>query len=976
MLELWGFLVIFVICPILGGLPLIAWITFALAKKQLARLGIVNMSVAAAFSHGGTPVGMLALLSEAFKGIVAVLLARAFFPGAAAWEIVALITLSVGRFWFSKSAATMNVIWGFAAHDPLATAFLLLLATVSFTIIRSREFAKFGILVIFPIIVAILHIDDTSRIFAAIALALILAWIDQQHPDGGEIFSLDTEGNSPVAASYFRNYQELLENYSGDTVPQMFSLLSLDDDLEIGFVGDKAAKLSEIKRWGYPVPKGWVLLPYDDPQRLIDFLQPSELSPLVVRSCPIGEDSEIASAAGLYASSLNITTKQALQNAITRTQASHTTPSAIQYRSDTYGGELRNLKTIGMAVLVQQQVNSVYSGVAFSRDPITQEVDAVVVEAVVGNPTQVVSGRVTPEQYRAFVVETENTSFVHLEGKGKIPAPIIKQVAYLARHLEEHYYGVPQDIEWSYDGQTLWVLQARPITTLLPIWTRKIAAQVFPGVLYPLNWSINRPLVSAVWGGIFALAMGERSVGLDFNEAITLHFSRTYLNATLLGQIFRRIGLPLETLEFLTTNSKIDIPVVDTVLGNLPGFFRLVGRELSLKQDFRRERRRRFIVGLSQLAQESVDDLDPSDLLVRIDYTLELLRRATYYSILAPLSAKFRQKIFKVKDANINNRLAPEIMAMAALQELAAEAKKILPVFDPDNLFEDLNVSEEGQKILSELAQITRRYGYLSESNDIAIPTWREKPEVVREMFIQLMLGSEAPNPKYIPRRSWVQNRVDLTGLVAETYLQLQAELRYCFLALEQRWLDSGILQQAGDIFFLEFPEIQQLITAPDEITISRLQVILLQRRSLLTRDRTSHAAPLLVYGDAPPIIMALMPALAPDRIMQGITASPGLVEGRIKVLRNLQELPEIDPDTILVVPYTDSSWTDLLINAKGVIAEAGGRLSQSCILAREYKIPMIVDVRNATWVLQDGQRVRLDASRGIVEISNDLRPD
>jgi pyruvate,water dikinase len=629
-----------------------------------------------------------------------------------------------------------------------------------------------------------------------------------------------------------------------------------------------------------------------------------------------------------------------------------------------------------MAVLVQQQVNHVYSGVAFSRDPITQEVDAVVIEAVVGSPTQVVSGRVTPEQYRAFVVQTDNTSFVHLEGQGKIPAPIIKQVAYLARHLEEHYYGIPQDIEWSYDGQTLWVLQARPITTLLPIWTRKVAAQVIPGVLHPLTWSLNRQSTSAVWGGIMAVLMGERSLGLDFNEAITLHFSRTYLNATLLGQIFRRIGLPLESLEFLTTNNKINVPTFDTVVSNFPGFLRLIGRELSLKQDFRHERRRRFIVGLSQLAQENVEDLDPSQLLVRIEYTLDLFSRATYYSILAPLSAAFRQKIFKVKDSEINNRMAPEILAMTALQELATEAKRILPVFDPDNLFEDLNVSEEGQRILAELTQITRRYGYLSESNDITTPTWQEKPDTAREIFVQLMLGSEPSPTKRRPRRNWVQNRVDLNGMVTETYLQLQAELRWCFLALEKQWLDAGILQQTGDIFFLELSEIQTLITAPDNITISRLQVIVLQRRSLLARDRNLTTAPLLVYGDVPIIIPALMPALKPDQIMQGTSASPGQAEGRIKVLRNLQELPEIDSDTILVVPYTDTAWIDLLIHAQGVIVETGGRLSQSCILAREYKIPVIVDVRNATWVLQDGQRVKLDASRGIVEISNDLRPE
>ena len=145
-----------------------------------------------------------------------------------------------------------------------------------------------------------------------------------------------------------------------------------------------------------------------------------------------------------------------------------------------------------MAVLIQQQIQGVYSGVAFSRDPITQENDAVVIEATAGSAAQVVSGRYTPEQYRAFVVKTENLSSVHLEGEGQIPAVLIKQVAYLTRQIEQYYHGIPQDIEWSYDGQTLWILQVRPITTLLPIWTRKIAAEVIPGIIHPLTRSNNR----------------------------------------------------------------------------------------------------------------------------------------------------------------------------------------------------------------------------------------------------------------------------------------------------------------------------------------------------------------------------------------------------------------------------------------------------------------------------------------------------
>lgn len=78
--PIWGSLVIFIVCPLLGGLPLIDWITYAITGRQLTKLGTGNVSVSAAFYHGGKLVGILAVISEAAKGIIAVLLARAFFP--------------------------------------------------------------------------------------------------------------------------------------------------------------------------------------------------------------------------------------------------------------------------------------------------------------------------------------------------------------------------------------------------------------------------------------------------------------------------------------------------------------------------------------------------------------------------------------------------------------------------------------------------------------------------------------------------------------------------------------------------------------------------------------------------------------------------------------------------------------------------------------------------------------------------------
>ncbi|MBW4611691.1 MAG: glycerol-3-phosphate acyltransferase [Desmonostoc vinosum HA7617-LM4] len=963
MIELWGILVIVIFCPLLGGLPLIAWITRALKQTQLSKIGTGNISVSAAFYHGGTLVGVLAVLSEAFKGIAAVLIARAFFGEESPWELIALIALVIGRYWLGRGAGTTNVVWGFLIHDPLVAGFVFFFAAISFTLLRSRQVVKFGVLALFPLLVTFLHIGDIPRMIAAIVLAGLLCWIYTRIPDDMNLPAQEAQTDS----------QAMMEVLRGDR-----PILSLDDELDAAVVGEKAATLSQIKRWGYSVPKGWVLSPVDPPELLIEILQPSELSPLVVRSSAIGEDSEQASAAGQYETVLNVTSQQGLQTAIAQVQASYNHPSAVQYRRD------RGSNDAAMAVLIQQQVQGVFSGVAFSRDPITQQGDAVVIEALPGSASQVVSGKVTPEQYRAFVVETENFSSVQLEGEGRVPQALIKQVAYLARRLEKRYHGIPQDIEWSYDGQTLWVLQARPITTLLPIWTRKIAAEVIPGVIHPLTWSINRPLTCGVWGEIFTIVLGDRTLGLDFTETATLHYSKAYFNASLLGEIFLRMGLPPESLEFLTRGAKMSKPSLKSTWENLPGLTKLLRRELRLEKDFKQDYQKRFIPGLSQLAEEVVDYLELAKLLVRIDTILELLRRATYYSIFAPLSAALRQAIFRVKDGQIDHSVAPEVGALRSLSALAADAKQLLPEINPESVFEQLKQTPEGEKIVYEFDELLQDYGYLSEvGTDISVPTWRENPQPIKQMFVMMMQGNELQTGSKDlinqiiadkRQRGPVQKRVDLKGRVTEVYSRLLAELRWSFVALEKTWLKSGLLKQSGDIFFLEFDEVRRLVAGSDARLIASLSEAIEFRRSQFAQDSQIPQVPLLVYGNTPPHPLAPS-AIYSDQILQGIGASHGQAEGRIKVLRNLQVIPEIDRDTILVVPYTDSGWAPFLVKAGGLIAEAGGRLSHGAIVAREYGIPAVMDVHGATWLLQDGQRVRIDGTRGIVELSNDLRP-
>jgi pyruvate,water dikinase len=983
--QLWGSLLIFLVCPLLGGLPLIDWISYAITGRRLARLGTGNISVSAAFYHGGKLVGILAVLSEAAKGVAAVWLARLFFPSQSVWELLALIALVMGRYWMGKGAGTTNVFWGIVAHDWQAAALIVLIGGTSFTIFRERKLGRLAGLFLLALVLVLRHPYETEYIGAAIALAGLLAWIYQKIPDDLDLPVQSAKTESQTMFRFFR----------GDR-----SLLSLDNRLDAQKVGQKAANLAYLKRLGYPVPDGWVLPAGDDPQPLIQFLEPSVEHPLVVRSSAIGEDSETASAAGQYITILNVTSREALQAAILDCQASYSLPSAVKYRQD------RNQAEAAIAVLIQKQIRGVFSGVAFSRDPVNPLNTAVVIEALPGDAARVVSGKVTPERYcvegrgfqggdagsphspsrrqedGAFKVANQVRHTAPPEG-GDVPPSLIESVAILAREIENLYHGIPQDLEWTYDGQQLWVLQARSITNLQPIWTRKIAAEVIPGVIRPLTWSINRPLTCGVWGDIFTLVLGKRASGLDFNETATLNYQHAYFNATLLGEIFRRMGLPPESLEFLTRGAKFSKPPLQSTLRNSPGLLRLLKREWNLEQDFEKDSHRYFAPTLNWLEALPVLELSPLELLERVDTLLSVLKQATYYSILAPLSLALRQAILQVSPEQLDNSQTPEIESSRSLAQLAAYTRNILPIdqlsdYSCPSLFAHLAEIPDGQNTLEQFEQWLERYGYLSEvATDIAVPRWKEDPRPMRALFTRFLfhppqqkdISAQAAKSDRSVKVQLVQKRLNLKGKATEVYSQLLAHLRWTFVALEKIWLEDGTLLANGEIFFLELSEIRRLVKANDAELRTQLPQLIQQRRIQYKQNKELANVPYVVYGSQKTFSLPSTSSLLFKQRLQGIAASPGQAEGRVKVIKTLQQIGEIDQQTILVVPYTDSGWTAILARAGGIIAEVGGSLSHGAIVAREYGIPAVMDIHYATQLLRDGQRVRIDGQTGIVEI-------
>ncbi|OAB58559.1 pyruvate phosphate dikinase PEP/pyruvate-binding protein [Phormidium willei BDU 130791] len=967
---------------LLGGLPLLAAIVRWVSDEDLSHQGTGNLGVSAAFYHGGTVAGILAVLSEASKGILVVLLARWMLPQLPSFELVALMALVLGRYSFKQGAGTTNTVWGIVAHDWRIALFVALISGASFTLIRERQAGQTLSLALLPAITWMLYPQSPGRLLAALGLSCALSIIYQTMSDD---LDLPVRGGQPET-------RKLFQFFRADRV-----LLSLDRPLTPERVGGKAATLSRLRLWGYPVPPGWVFLPGDDSQLFAEALDPQPEQPLIARSSALGEDSQQATAAGQYESVPNLTSRPALEEALDRCLASYDNPAALQYRQERQADHHSEEESWGaMAVLVQEQVVGVFSGVAFSRDPVSRCGDRVAIECLPGEAAQVVSGQVTPERYRVEVSSDfgeldwrspatgQDERLVVSGDKGDVPTPLLRRVAVLARELEQRLQNVPQDIEWSYDGETLWVLQARPITTLLPIWTRQIAAEVIPGFIRPLTWSINRPLTCGVWGEIFTLVLGDRAEGLDFSQTATLHYSSAYFNASLLGEIFLRMGLPPESLAFLTEGASMSRPSWRATLSNVPGLLRLLRRQWRLESDFQQDYRHTLQPLLEALETDPACRFSgdrrlplqsPEALIKRIQRILEGLELVTYYNILAPLGFAAKKALFKADEGSLDNGAMPEVAALTALENIAESARHLLPedCLDGAELFTHLAERNDGQQILQQLEEFLEQFGYLSEvGTDIAVATWREDPRPVRALFAQLVqnndseLSRRSKTPK--SEAGVVQRALNLKGQVAEIYSRLLAQLRWSFLTLEQLLIESGQLQHQGDIFFLVIHEVRGLVARDNPSLAELVPELVAQRQAKWERDRQRPEIPYVSYGTPPMTLLTPSNQQARSQLC-GIGASAGQAEGQVKVVRQLADALQLQPQTILVVPYTDSGWMPLLARASGLISQVGGRLSHGAIVAREYGIPAVMNVPNVTNLLKDGQRVRLDGETGTIDI-------
>jgi pyruvate,water dikinase len=230
----------------------------------------------------------------------------------------------------------------------------------------------------------------------------------------------------------------------------------------------------------------------------------------------------------------------------------------------------------------------------------------------------------------------------------------------------------------------------------------------------------------------------------------------------------------------------------------------------------------------------------------------------------------------------------------------------------------------------------------------------------------------------------WCARRVRALAGLRETpkftIIRLLGFAREALLESGRELAAQGVIDAPADIFFLRLAELRRLAEQPSGQISAGLAAetrsLIAERQRLDEREARRRQVPRVLLSDGRAFYAGLGQAASAgagsseDRLT-GSPVSPGTAEGRVNVVMN-PAAARMEPGDVLVCRGTDPSWTPLFLPASALVMEVGGLMTHGSVVAREYGIPAVVGVHNATTRLHSGQRVRVDGSNGVVTILDD----
>jgi pyruvate,water dikinase len=768
--------------------------------------------------------------------------------------------------------------------------------------------------------------------------------------------------------------------------------------------GSDAKGLEAARRFclGWDIPAA-VRRPVLDAYRRLD-------GPVAVRSSMVGEDAAAASFAGLLDTVLGVGSEDALLDAVRRVLASALGDRLRAYlkQAATPDPSFRPFFAVPrLAVVVQSMVRAEVSGVAFSVDPVTCR-PGVVIEAAAGLGEDLVQGRVRPDRYRLDPRGELDEVLPARPGAPLLSEPLARRLGELVRSVAD-VAETPQDVEWSWDGRRFQVLQARPISSLAGkrVYSSRIVSDMAPGLVKPLVWSTKyAPIVKNVFAPIFEAIAGP--TGIDTTRMSARFYSRVYMDVTLFGELFNRIGLPANFFEVIAREDKAARRRFRFRLRMLPVLLRLVRFAW---RESRVERRIGPFLGSQHRKLDDFRSMDwasqsPEVLVGHFRRLKALHADSQWYVVVVTANMLIRSRIMgrmvvkrwpgtDPRDVIKGYGRRSSLMPFEEMKKMADEARHLdrglverMAGEDGFGLAAALENSERGRELAGRFERFMGRYGFVSANgSDFSEVPWVENPRLIWRTVGRLALAQESAS-----RDTAEDHREEVLGLVRTGFGPVRRRLfdrihgttvrfmdwrervsllmtedsylmRRCFLALGAKLVERGILVEAENIFFLYEDELEPLLDDPAEAAAAAPKAAV--RKAQLAEDAALDPPDTLCGEEFPHLEKPTAEGLD---FLSGIGASAGVRKGRARVVYDpALEAGHLGTADILIVPFTDVGWMPILSGVGGIVAETGGQLSHTSIIAREYGLPAVVSVRNATRLIRDGQSITIDGTAGRV---------
>ncbi len=594
----------------------------------------------------------------------------------------------------------------------------------------------------------------------------------------------------------------------------------------------------------------------------------------------------------------------------------------------------------------------------------------------------------------------------------------ILQLAQIGRQIEA-YFGCPQDIEWCLVDNTFYIVQSRPITTLYPIPEENDEGnhvyisvghqQMMTDAMKPLGLSFfllttNAPMRKA-GGRLF----------VDATQRLASPASRDYLINTL-GKSDPLIRDALTTIierdDFITLLPDEEKKEKSASKSKLP-----VSSQPEIEND------PAIVTELIKNSEASLEELKENMQLKSgvdvLDFILEdiqqlkkvLFNPQSIAVIMAGMNAstwineKMEQWLGEKNAAdtlsqsvqnNITSEMGLALMEVADVIRPYEEVIAYLQHVENDSFLDEFVQFKGGEKAREAIYAFLNKYGMrCSGEIDITKTRWSEKPTTIIPMILNNIRDFEAGASKQKFEKGLQEalnkeeelldrlqqlpdgkQKVEETkrmirnirnfigyreypkyGMINRYFIYKQALLKEA-----EQLVQSGVIHEVDDIYYLTFEELHEVVRT------KKLNYELIHKQKNNYKLYEKLTPPRIMTSDGEIITGKYKRENLPVDAIAGLPVSSGLVEGRARVILNMEDA-NLEEGDILVTAFTDPGWTPLFVSIKGLVTEVGGLMTHGAVIAREYGLPAVVGVENATKLIKDGQRIRVHGTEGYIEV-------